>query len=124
MVLEGESEGIMSKDEFGISSFDNKVTGWWEIDVGILYKEGREVFDVQDTIDAIVGHQSHSSGAGFGYRDLQYAVSRRRRKEVVREIEAELDIGKDKDYVGVYHQQPTWLWRFIDWLDRKGIKSY
>lgn len=50
-----------------------KHTSEWEIDIGIPIetKEGvKKAIEMGEQIEVLVGKKSHSSGAGFGYRDL------------------------------------------------------
>lgn len=92
--------------------------GYWEVDVGIKWTEDRDPWTVQDDIDLIVGYQSHSSGAGFGFRDLQYPVSTPwRAKRLVSDISEVLE---DEDYVSSYYQFPWWLWKVRFWFEERG----
>lgn len=115
-------------NEYGLTSFQSKVTGFWELDVGIPYVPAYD-FDVDDSnVNAIVGHLSHSSGAGFGYRDLQYAVSTPwKAKRLANQIREELGFldepEKGQGYVGCYYVAPYLIWKLWTWLDRKGIRT-
>ncbi len=97
--------------------------GYWEVDVGIRWTKDRDPWPVQDEIDQIVGHQSHSSGAGFGYRDLQYPVSTPwRAKQLVADISEVLNLDEGEDYVSSYYQRPWWLWRIWIWFEDRRNK--
>ncbi len=90
----------------------------WEVDVGIRWTEDRDVWDVQDEVDQIVGYHSHSSGAGFGYRDLQYPVPTPwRARSLVREIGTVLNLDESEDYVSSYYQAPSWVWKVRYWFE-------
>lgn len=113
----------MRKNYYGTTTLNSKVTGYWEIDVGIPYDLEIDVDD--SNVNAIVGYQSHSSGAGFGYRDLQYAVSTPwRARRLATEIRELLGISYTKQppqdgepYVGCYYSAPNFVWRFRDWWE-------
>ena len=91
----------------------------WEVDVGIKLRTGYDqAFAKQGEIDVIVGYQSHSSGAGFGYRDLQYPVSTPwGAKRLVREIGSVLNLVQDEDYVSSYYVAPSWVWKLRYWWE-------
>ena len=95
--------------------------GYWEVDVGIKLRTGYdEAFTKQGEIDVIVGYLPHSSGAGFGYRDLQYPVSTPwRAKQLVADISEVLE---EEDYVSSYYQFPWWLWKIRLWADERKLR--
>ncbi len=104
-----------------------RVTGFWELDVGIPADDGfTDALDKGHLVDAIVGYPSHSSGGGFGYRDLQYAVATpwkaKRLAIEIRELlgipdELVTQLPQGEAYVGCYYVPPNFVWKYRQWKD-------
>jgi hypothetical protein len=103
------------------------------VDTGIPVKDSKEsvdrAFRYSSTMDVmanvIADGYSESSGMGFGYRDVQYRVSTRRKaRRLADEFRQLLNIdgytvedvvnGEPQPYVSVHYQYPYWIFRIAD----------